>query len=149
MATWNDVRRIALALPGTTEATSGDGLLGWSVKGEAFVWERRLHILERRVWGDAAPKGPILGAHTADSGVKEALIAGKPDVYFITPDMDRYPEYPVVMVRLDRIPVPELEELIVEAWCARAPQRLAKRYRQSRGTAAPFGIPPDASRYRT
>jgi hypothetical protein len=148
MATWNDVRRIALALPDTTEATSGHGLLGWRVKDKSIAWERPLRWYELRALGDAAPKGPILGVHTRDSGAKDALVADDPDVCFTTPDMDAYPEYPAVLVRLDRISLPELEELIVEAWRARAPQRLARRYRKSRGTAAPGGIPPDASGYR-
>ncbi len=148
MATWNDVRRIALALPATTEATSGHGLLGWSVKDKAIAWERPLRWYELRALGDAAPKGPILCVRTPDSGATEALVGDDPDVYFTTPDLDAYPEYAAVLVRLDRIPLPELEELIVEAWRARAPQRLTRRYLKSRGTAAPGGIPPDASSYR-
>jgi hypothetical protein len=31
-------------------------------------------------------------------------------------------------VRLERITVPELEELLVEAWLCRAPRRLAAEY---------------------
>jgi hypothetical protein len=31
-------------------------------------------------------------------------------------------------VRLDRIPLDDLEEVIVEAWLARAPKRLARAY---------------------
>jgi hypothetical protein len=58
-------------------------------------------------------------------GAKEALLADDPAVYFTTPHFDGYP---AVLVRLDRIPVDELEELIVEAWLARAPKRLAKEY---------------------
>jgi hypothetical protein len=36
-----------------------------------------------------------------------------------------------VLVRLDRIKVAELEELVVEAWLSRAPKRLAKEYLES------------------
>ena len=61
----------------------------------------------------------------ADAGVKEALLAGDPDVFFTTPHFDGYP---AVLVRLERIGVEELDELIVEAWLARAPKRLAKEY---------------------
>jgi hypothetical protein len=58
-------------------------------------------------------------------GAKEALLADEPNVYFTTPHFDGYP---AVLVRLDRIAAHELEELIVEAWLARAPKRLAKEY---------------------
>jgi hypothetical protein len=57
-----------------------------------------------------------------DLGVKEALLAGAPDVYFTTPNFDGRPS---VLVRLGAIPVPELAELLEEAWLARAPKRLA------------------------
>jgi len=50
-------------------------------------------------------------------------------VYFTTPHFDGYP---AILVRLDRIAVPELEELLVEAWLARAPKRLATQYLDSR-----------------
>jgi len=35
---------------------------------------------------------------------------------------------PAILVRLDRIGLEDLQELIVEAWLARAPTRLAKTY---------------------
>ena len=41
MATWNDVRRIALALPGTAEQSSR-GIPAWRVKDKGFIWERPL-----------------------------------------------------------------------------------------------------------
>jgi hypothetical protein len=46
-------------------------------------------------------------------------------VYFTTPHFNGYP---AVLVRLKRISVAELEELLVEAWLDRAPKRLAKEY---------------------
>jgi hypothetical protein len=47
-------------------------------------------------------------------------------VFFTTPHFDGYP---AILVRLDRIAVAELDELIVEAWLVRAPKRLASKYR--------------------
>jgi len=125
MATWDDVRRIALALPATTEQSTRDGLPGWRVKDKAFTWERPLRRADLEALGAAAPQGPILGVRVPDVGVKEALLADDPDVYFTTPHFDGYA---AILVRLDRIPVPELEELLVEAWLDRAPKRLAKEY---------------------
>lgn len=125
MATWEDVRRIALALPETNEQTSRDAVQ-WRVKDKGFVWERPLRRADREALGDAAPDGPVPGAMVADVGVKEALIADDPEVYFTTPHFDGYA---AVLVRLDKIPVDELEELTTEAWLARAPKRLAAEYR--------------------
>jgi hypothetical protein len=38
-----------------------------------------------------------------------------------------------VLVLLDRIAVGELEELVVEAWLAKAPERLAQAWLDARG----------------
>ena len=122
MASWDDVRRIALALPETTERASHDRLPAWRVREKAFVWERPLRRADLAALGDAAPDGPILGARVPDLGAKEALLADDPEVYFTTPHFDGYP---AVLVRLDRIGLTELTELITEAWYDRAPKRLA------------------------
>ena len=57
---WNDVRRIALALPETTEVPSR-GFAQWRVRDKLFVWERPLRQTDLRALGDDAPSGPILG----------------------------------------------------------------------------------------
>jgi hypothetical protein len=77
--------------------------------------------------GDAAPEGPVLAARVPDVGAKQALLADGGEVYFTT----HFDGYPAILVRLDRIAVPELEELLVEAWLCRAPRRLATGYLQS------------------
>src|SRR5262249_39332721 len=125
VATWNDVRRIALAMPETTEQPSR-GFPQWRVKGTGVCWgrpPRRAHGRGRR----AGPDGPILAARVADLGVKEALLASDPAVFFTTPHFNGYP---AVLVRLDRIAVAELDELISEAWVTTAPKRLARDYLQ-------------------
>ena len=55
MASWEDVRRLALALPQTAEGTSREGLLGWSVNGKTFAWERPLRRGDLQALADAAP----------------------------------------------------------------------------------------------
>jgi hypothetical protein len=125
MADWDDVRRIALALPETEEQTSREGLLEWRVRNKGFAWERPLRRGDLKALGASAPQGPILGAHVPDLGAKEALLADDAEAYFTTPHFDGYP---AILVRLDRIAEPELKELLVEAWLCRAPKRLAKEY---------------------
>ena len=124
MASWDDVRRIALDLPETTEGLSRD-LASWRVRDKGFVWERPLRQADLRALGDDAPTGPILGARVEHLVAKEALLADDPEVFFTTPHFDGYP---AILVRLDRIAVEDLKEVIVEAWLARAPKRLAQEY---------------------
>ncbi len=134
MAGWDDVRRIALGLPETSERTS-HGNASWRVRDKLFVWERPLRPADLRALGDAAPTGAILGARVEHAGAKEALLADDPDVYFTTPHFDGYP---AILVRLDEIGSDELEEVIVEAWLVQAPKRLAEEYSQSHlGPSAP------------
>ena len=128
MAAWDDVDRLALALPETAVGTSY-GNRAWTVKGKAFAWERPLRKADREALGDAAPDGPILGARVEHLVAKEALLAGDPAVYFTTPHFDGYP---AILVRLGAIGVAELEELLAEAWLARAPKRLAQAFLDER-----------------
>jgi hypothetical protein len=125
MATWTDVRQIALRLPETEERVSSDHIPQWRVKDKLFAWERPLRRADLEALGGAAPTGPILAVRVQDLGVKEAFLADDAQVYFTTPHFDGYP---AILVRLDRITVPDLEELLVEAWLARAPKRLATGY---------------------
>jgi hypothetical protein len=128
VATWDDVRRIALALPETEERLSRD-LRQWRVKDKGFVWERPLRRADLEALGDDAPDGPILGARVEHVGAKEALLADDPSVYFTTPHFDGYP---AILVRLDEIGLEDLHELIVESWLVRAPRRLAETYLDTR-----------------
>ena len=84
--------------------------------------------------GSAAPDGlePVLGVQVADEGIKAALIADEPDVFFTTPHFDGYP---AVLVRLGRIPLEELAELVEDAWRVRAPERLLADSDSRRGAS--------------
>jgi hypothetical protein len=124
VATFDDVARIALELPETSEGTSY-GNRSWRVKDKGFVWERPLRRGDLEALGDNAPDGPILGARVEHLMAKEALLATDPDVFFTTPHFDGYP---AVLVQLEKIGIEDLTEVIVEAWLARAPDRLAKEY---------------------
>jgi len=124
VASWDDVRRIALALPETGERLSRD-LASWRVRDKLFVWERPLRPADVRALGADAPTGPILGARVEHLVAKEALLADDPEVFFTTPHFDGYA---AILVRLDKIAVEDLNEVIVEAWLARAPGRLAQEY---------------------
>jgi hypothetical protein len=128
VASFDDVRRIALALPETSERPQW-GNASWRVRDKPFVWERPLRKSDLAALGDAAPDGPILGVRVEHLIAKEALLADDPDVYFTTPHFDGYP---AVLVRLEQISPDELEEVIAEAWVCQAPKRLAREFIESR-----------------
>ena len=113
MATWDDVRRICLALPETAETTNGWGQLSWQVRGKGFAWERPLRQKDLAELGDAAPTGPVLAVHVPDEGAKRALIA----------------DDPAVLARLDLLDDATLTELAGEAWACRAPKKLLAQHR--------------------
>jgi hypothetical protein len=133
MASWRDVRRIALALPETSERNSFNGTVAWAVKDKGFAWERPLRAGDIAALGKNAPTGPILGIRTADLEMKEVLLASDPDVFFTTPHFDGYA---AVLIRLGNISSATLKEVLVEAWLARAPKRVAAAFLQE-SEAAP------------
>jgi len=131
MATFDDVERIALALPETDAAVFSQGWRQWRVKGKNFAWERPLLPSDLRVLGDSAPVGEILGVRVADLDVKEQVLAESTDAVFTIPHFDGYA---AVLVLLDEVELDELEELITESWCTRAPKRVLAAYLASQST---------------
>jgi hypothetical protein len=125
MATWDDVARIALALPATDEGVFSDDWRQWRVKGKNFAWERPLRPSDLRVLGDTAPKGEILGVRVSDLDVKEEVLAHSSDAVFTIPHFDGYA---AVLILLDEVELDELEELIAESWITRAPKRVLAAY---------------------
>jgi hypothetical protein len=121
MATWDDIRAITAGLPATAETAEHQ----WRVRNKPLAWERPLRRSDREALGAAAPEGDILGVRVADVGVKEALIAEDPAVYFTTPHFDGYP---AVLVRLGAIEPDELRDLLRDAWLTQAPKRMAGAY---------------------
>ncbi|SOJ54744.1 hypothetical protein MSIMFB_02237 [Mycobacterium simulans] len=124
MATWDDVARIVGELPLTSEQSPRD----WRVGKKLMAWERPLRKSDREAMEKAGvepPTGDILGVRVSDEGVKFALIADEPGVYFTTPHFDGYP---AVLVQLAEIDVIQLEELITEAWLIQAPKKLVQEF---------------------
>jgi hypothetical protein len=128
MASWSDVRRIALAVPGTSEQSSSGGNSAWVVNNKFFAWERPLRPPDLAALGKSAPAGPILGVRTADLEMKDVFLMSDPDVFFTTPHFDGYP---AVLIQLDNIRPKKLKDVIYEAWLALAPKRVISAYLRS------------------
>jgi hypothetical protein len=124
MATWDDVASIIGELQLTDERSPHE----WRVGKKLIAWERPLRKSDREALAALEiepPAGDILGVRVADEGVKFALIADEPGVYFTTPHFDGYP---AVLVNLAKIDELGLRELIVEAWLTQAPKRLVQEF---------------------
>ena len=117
MATQDDVRRICLALPGTTEHPAAFRFL---VRGKhyAWVWLERFHPKRARV-----PNPEVLAVWVGSEDEKEALIDLDPAVFFTEP---HYDGYPAVLVRLPAIDPELLRKILTDAWRYRSPRRPAR-----------------------
>ena len=125
MATWDDVRAFALAMPEVIERVGGHrGTTQWLVRDKAFVWDRPLGKGDREALGEATPTGDVLAACVGDEASKaEYLAIGAP--YFTTPHFDGHA---IVLVDLADLDDTELMELITDAWLHRAPAKLRKAW---------------------
>jgi len=134
MLTWDDVARVCLALPGTTEAVSARGRRRWVVRGRTFLRERPLHRKDLDELGSAAPPGPVLVAYLPDEGAKAALLSAEPDRFFRTSHVDGTL---MLMCRLDALDEQSLRELAAEAWASRAPAALVAAHPLGRDETRP------------
>jgi hypothetical protein len=116
MADADDVRRLALALPHVVEIDS-DGF-DFRVGNKGFVWS----YPERQAGRPRVLRTDIAVLYVGDEAEKQALLLGEPELFFTTPD---YNGFPLVMLRLERVDVARLEELVTDAWRMRAPSLLA------------------------
>ncbi len=115
MADADDVRRLALTLPGVVEIDS-DGF-DFRVGGHGFIWS----YPERRAGQPRVIRTDIAVLFVGDEAEKQALLLGEPGVFFTTPGYD---DLPLVMLRLAEVDPRRLEELVTDAWRMRAPDVL-------------------------
>ncbi len=106
MVTTDDVRRIALSLPHTTEKPSY-GTPGFRVKDKLFARIRE--------------EGDVLVVFVDSLEEKELLIASEPEKFFSLPHYDGHASVLVHFAAVDR---DELTELLTEAWRVRAPAKV-------------------------
>ncbi len=114
MPTWDDVVRIATALPEVEETTSYR-TPSLKVRKKGFA------RLRTEAEGGLMLKCPI--------EEKEALLASGDPAFYTTPHYDGYGS---ILVDLDRVDPGQLAELIEDAWRGSAPVTLLRRYDESR-----------------
>jgi hypothetical protein len=106
MADADDVCRLALALPHVVEIDS-DGF-DFRVADRGFVWS----YPERTPGKPRVIRTDIAVLFVGDEAEKQALLLGEPELFFTTP---AYDGLPLVMLRLARVSVDRLQELITDA----------------------------------
>jgi len=93
VATWDDVRRICLALPNVEE------------RGDTFRTNGRIFV-------NVSREPRAISARAAGEEV-ELLLQARPDIYFLTP---HYEGWETILVRLDAVDLDELAGTIEDAW---------------------------------
>ena len=102
--TWDDLRRLALALPDVIEGTS---------YGTPAFHVKKKFLLRLKEDGETiAIKVPM--------DVRDMLMQAKPETFFIT---DHYRGYPAVLVRLKKIKAAEMRDLLQMSWDFIAPKK--------------------------
>jgi hypothetical protein len=112
----DDVRRLALSLPGVAEIDS-DGF-DFRVGNRGFVWS----YPERFPGKPRVIRTDVAVLYVGDEAEKQALLLGEPGLFFTHPSYDGLP---LVMLRLPECTVDRLAELVTDAWRMRAPAELA------------------------
>jgi hypothetical protein len=117
MASWEDVTRIATALPNTI-AVGQEPKRAWDTLGKTLAWERPLskqHQKDIAALGQSVHQGAILAIHTPDEITALAYVQMEPSKYFTMP---HFAGYPAVLARLEMLTDDDLTELLYEAWVA-------------------------------
>lgn len=123
MVTQEDVRRIAMSLPGVSE---GSDRFAFSVlnkgkeKGFAWVWMERVEPKKPRI-----PQPGVLAVRVGGEEDKDFLIHAAPEVFFTEP---HYNGFPAILIRLDAIGIDQMETLLIDAWHYQAPKALIAEY---------------------
>jgi hypothetical protein len=115
VATLEDVRRIAMSLPRTSEHLIRDHTkfrVGRIVYASVSADEERM--------GFGFPKDE-----------RAALVASEPDKFMMPLRSDE--RYQWVRARLPALAVDELRELLIDAWCMVVPKKVATAYLESQG----------------
>ena len=110
MASGNDVRRIAMALPRSSEH---------------LIREYTKYRVGRIVYASVSPDELRIGFGFPREE-RAALVGSDPETFMMPLPQDE--RYQWVRARLDRLDVGELRELLTDAWCMCVPKKVREEY---------------------
>lgn len=136
MARVRDITDIARSLP-EVEVGGSSARPAFAVHGKVFVFFRgpRKDAVDPDT-GELMED--VVCFHVADLADKEALVEGD-GPFFTTPHFNGYRAVLLRERDLGLVTRQELEEVITDAWVARAPKRLAKGFLEESGSPAGSG----------
>jgi len=127
----DDIDTVAMGLPQVERSTSDDGRHSYAVAGRSFVFSRgpRKDAVDPDT-GELMED--VLVFHVPDPSDKDALVEAD-GPFFTTPHWNGYKGVLLRERDLGRVSRQELEEVVTDAWLARAPRRLAKEWLAEQG----------------
>jgi hypothetical protein len=99
VVTYDEVRAIAMSMPGAEERPSHGGQPSWRTKKRMFTWIRE------------DPEALVVWVESEEE--KLALVESEPGKFSTTP---HYDGHPIVLVDLTAVDEQEARELITDSW---------------------------------
>lgn len=119
-----EVRGIALSLPGACERVSYGGQPSWRTSRRMFAWIRD------------DPVALVVRVESLEA--KESLLAANPSVFGT---ISHYDGQPTILVRLEAVEPEDARELVTDSWRVRAPRGLTRGYTDGGPRPAPSAEP--------
>lgn len=119
MASLSDLPALAQSFPGAEVSADGRAIsltIKGKKKGICWVWMERTDPKKARV-----PNLEVLAVVTPNLSAKDMLIATEPGKFFTEP---HYNGFSAVLVRLNAVSFSELEDLLLEAYRAKATKEM-------------------------
>jgi hypothetical protein len=125
-----DVHRFAMAMPYVTVIGGTKDNPVYQVGGKSFVFFRNPR--PDAIDPDSGERyRDVIVFWVADEAEKQALVQDESTPFFTTPHFDGHPSVLVRASRLGEMSVGELQEILQDAWLARASRRRAEQWLSS------------------
>jgi hypothetical protein len=137
MASPSELERLAMSFPGVTRHNNYEVGAEYQVFGRTFVRHREPR--KDAVDDAGKPLTDVIMFITLDAGTKLARVQAK-NPFFTTPQFGGYNAVLLREAHLTKVSVELLEQVVTEAWVARAPKAVSTQWLAEH----PNGVDPDA-----
>jgi hypothetical protein len=132
-----DVHTLAMAMPYTTIYDETTDNPVYQVGGKSFIFFRN----PRPDAYDPVTKeryDDVIVFWVESEADKQAILAGEPTPFFTTPHFDGHPSVLLRASRIAELSLPELTEIVQDAWLSRASKRRRDTWLKENGYAPPI-----------